>query len=1397
MTNYIFFQDYPQIIYNQYAQLLSQHITNLPYTLSYPIYQAVKKIEKEQYGAAMNHVLDFFEISVQYSSIILFSLLKRTQSNATSNKSLTSFINKIDTKRPLSFGDWVNDLFIPLQQAASANISEHPFVKSLNSHVCSKRNNILLGGKKEASIVQIRNEYKGHSTVLSEEIYKGVLYSLESRVMKMISGLSTLSGYDFYAIDEHCDVWNLKGMKPVRLASVPDSLASRIPQHYYICSKTNGQLTEVIDLFPLIFMNEKQHIYIFQSLKEENVSYISSNENAVTYISDVLNDEVDIYFQEVLPSFDISKELNWQELKGCMIRESTNFMTRIYKEKKYNQELFVNRERLTSVLHSFWESSKTLFPLLGEAGQGKTSQLCYWVEELIEQKEAVLIFNSSDFSNYTLDYKIRTVFGYSFKRNLSRLLNSLHEKAKQNEAYVYFFFDAINECLDYNENGEQGKGPLLLYQDIRNLLVDGKYPYFKILFTCRFYTWKNLLQNNSIADAQYIYHAGNEEELAIRNFTLSETQQAYCIYQRLYQMTTPYEKIDKKILIRLKDPLILKFVSSNYLGKSLSVNSSDYTSLSLFEKMMHDIENSYAGKLQCEIIYAISNYLLGEYLKGHPINSILTSAIKDAHHTPESELGKLSRKIYKKDGITIAYAELLNKAERPILRETERSVGNEYITEITFIYERFLEFIMAHSFVKAESTKSANESSPISAETYLTALDKGIVNVVWLGTMRNALVIDCLRTKNYSTILKLAASYSDNYIIMQLLTEVMNILIRENYEDELFALIGKMLSEKIPGGDGLILRLNVVNKKIESNQADEATISEHKKLTKELAPIIRLRKLASISTINGILLTDYFNEGLYSADALDFLWSLMSDSIDDVRNDACMYTYYLSNKTHTLDYIPLKNNLCESIIHNMYEIIKSRPLLLNLIKKQTRNQSFIFLETATRLGVLQIIDELIIGQKRQERVKYILQEIEKTVRYFTLNFYLLRAFMPILQILMRKQITFQSIYVNNAVEYQGFWSNPEFAKPENGQGKWTRESIKTAMSFVWHHSKYHQDKYSDECLREEERFKEFHPYILSAYRTGDSFTYFTLERILIIMGVCKWKNIKPCINQFFTDEYRTSEWFDYSQMSMLYVLFQIALYTQEDIEELLDIYTRESERWTLHCKGLYKAPNSHKANPTGLYKRNVMTWYCMVYCGREGDGTIRKKDSQSVPLFYKLLNTAICQKDKELLFHLIENISELITDFGYINTALGLLKYILTQYDTVEKVEEIDKITVNRSGLYQYDLTKAIGNVLSTAKNYYQTEINTFIKKDLVKLNFPGVSTYREEILSYNPSGETLSDLFTHKFGKFLTWGLLFEEAIDNFAHEAMCTSVNASDCFAWYNQVVHILLKHLFKLKL
>ena len=196
-------------------------------------------------------------------------------------------------------------------------------------------------------------------------------------------------------------------------------------------------------------------------------------------------------------------------------------------------------------------------------------------------------------------------------------------------------------------------------------------------------------------------------------------------------------------------------------------------------------------------------------------------------------------------------------------------------------------------------------------------------------------------------------------------------------------------------------------------------------------------------------------------------------------------------------------------------------------------------------------------------------------------------------------------------------------------------------------------------------------------------------------------------------------------------------------------------------------------------------------------GTDADGDSRPVPRFYELIDKAIDTNDKELLYHLIENISELITDIGYIQTALHLLKHILIRYDTQAKVDALNAIRLDREGIYQYDLVRLVGNIFSTAKNYDSQVIDLFIQREIVGLSFPGVNTYREEILNYHPSGEDLSDLLTHRFGNFLMWGLLNVGAADDFAIEAIAASTQTKDSFAWYEQCVKIFIKHFFGVKI
>ena len=123
-------------------------------------------------------------------------------------------------------------------------------------------------------------------------------------------------------------------------------------------------------------------------------------------------------------------------------------------------------------------------------------------------------------------------------------------------------------------------------------------------------SWKNLIQPMTAKQGRLLHRVEEESGVTVAGFNKEESEKAYRMYQELYQMRTPFAEIDPRVALRLRDPLVLKITGSNYLGKALSADTNDYTSLRLFEHLTQEIGNSYAGRMQCEIIDCIAEYML-------------------------------------------------------------------------------------------------------------------------------------------------------------------------------------------------------------------------------------------------------------------------------------------------------------------------------------------------------------------------------------------------------------------------------------------------------------------------------------------------------------------------------------------------------------------------------------------------------------------------------------------------------------------------------------------------------------------------------------------------------------------------------------------------------------------
>lgn len=1319
----------------------------LPFTLSHPLEQYEAQKAAGSYSKAMNYALDFFEISTQYLSLLMLGVIRQTYGEPNAN--VDAVVGKIDMKRPLSFGDWANDILPRVAQAARELLPDEPLTQAMSA-LSGKKRNLLLGGKSESSIVQIRNEYKGHSTTLAEEIYKQVLGELEPRMEEMTRALKPLEDYS-------------------------EEVG---PERFRILH--NGELKA--DLYPLVYCNEKGYIYVFQSLKDEDTAYISSDERAVTLIFDRLNPAFDTWMQRLVPSFDIAKEANWEELRDQMREYSSEYMKHMYSEKKYNQELFVEREQLSEVFQAFADSDSRFLPLPGEAGQGKTTQLCHWTEQLLHSDDGVITFASTEFATGTLDQKLREIFGLSYKKKMNQFLLVLNEKAVAAGKRVFVFFDALNEVLAYPGTPTGESNPLALYRDLYAIFGWHELTAVKVVFTCRNYTWQNELRPEQKQQDMSLFSTISEDEAAVRSFTDTETERAYGVYRELYQMETPFAELDRKNVIRIKNPLILKIVCTNYLGHDLPAENSQYTSMALFGKMTDDISHSYAGNRQMDILRKMAEVMLHGYENGQAQDSLLLEELRHAINRPDSPLYGVANLIYNEKGTTIAFEELLNKPERPVLRLIKGE-------KVQFIYERFLEYMLASAYFQRETAGKADDE-PILASRIIETMRHAALNEVFMSTLRNVLVMDFLRTGNPNTILELAGDYSDDFEVLTLVSDLMNTLVTENYERQLFDLIKILLTHVTDEQRGMVDEYNSVWKTIEANKADDGTISRYKELSASITPLMNRKRLGTGTLINGMLFTDYHNEGLYQADPYDLLYLIMDDPITEVRDNACLMIYYASNKSHTNSYTPLRENITRQVVRRMYDYINATPIV-GLANKHRRKRVVTFLEAGTRINVLLVIDGVLNQNDGANGIdiKAIFADITAVAKHLTLNFTLIRIVMPFIQMVMRRQVLFQSDYVNNVIEYQTFWEND--VVPQEGQGEqWGRNDLAAIAPFA-----YLCSKQGKPDAPSSDDFKCFVPKIVNAYLTGDSLSYFALERLLIIAGVADYSNVQPIIQALRAGSNRHSEWFDYSQMSFIYVLYQLGLKMEVLPDEVSDMLEEWCVDWTLRCRGWFKGHNSHKANSMQLYKRNVMTWYAMVYCVRHGDE--RDPSGQSVPGFRKLINQAVETRDKELLVHLLNNISELVSDSGYIHTSLDLLESVMKWIPDQQTLDEFEQHLNPRYPDTKESIITLIGKILGTAKNYFPQEVNAFLTKDIINLPFPGIDKYKDEILGYNPGGERLSDLFTHKFGNGLIYTLIHEEAVDDVVVDALLAAGKASGSYKWFEEVVRIVINKMFNLRL
>jgi len=1412
----VYYEDMLDDVEESFPSAISHRVVRYFEEVDYQLNQ-----ERPDYLRASNIIRDFFEITMTYTASVLIHEIDEKLIG--SHVDFKKIINKLISK-PLSTGDWVSDIFLALVELSKVLELDTPLVNSLHEKLIEPNGNILAGwskgskvGHKNAPFANIRNDYFGHETVLNNEEIMKLLKILEPRMLKFLDAILPLSDYTSFSVEKETpqkegESFNYT-VNILKNSNAKCKISSEVElkkEHFYavkgeVVKRMLLKKEDLIYFTPMIVYMpvDRENIdknwctFLFQTVHKNDLSkmvYISPCEDAKKQnVSHFKDDMLDFLKSAIdadnVDDFNIdgykvkyNQEKSWDYYAGLAEIETKTFIGQMKKEK-YDPKLFIARKELVGGFEQFMQDKENhAFVLLGNAGSGKTNIVCDFTQQRMNPQNMVITFYSKIFTDFSLENKLKTMFNEP-KAKINDILKNINKQAKKENKTVLFMFDAINECLNYNlKKGEELEydGPVKLIQDIDRLLVNEELQNIKVMITCRTYTWSEAIESQEHSLNRGLYFTtkdmqieGEDSEIILSKFTYDEFSEVYPKYREKYNvLTTPEEMQEAKYRMtreRLLDPLILKTASKDYRGHTLPTDIVELDSISLFEAQLKQVSSSEMGKEQLLILKQFT-----QRLKDKRSDAIKIHVLMEAYEDESDSMHKLSKRVLKNENGDNSH-QLSLLIDAGILR-IEHSTR---YPELRFVYERFHEYMLATLFVDEESQKLRKETLPVPASAYIKDLDDAKDYVVIWGALRNALIIDYRRTKELlnsqrgdpSTIIELAGN--EVFSIQALVVDTLKVLVNENYND-VYDLIEELLVIRNPRIKADIKEMDALEERMEEegdSDKAEALHIEYKEMALKIAPEINKCKVA-VGTIYLVFKSEVYSKSLYSEDKNPFnlLWKSMKNEIAYVRDYVSLYIYYITKYDQSIGQ-KILTTLNDSILEtNLFKLVwneKNEPLL----------------EPAARLSLLLLVEAWLKGGKDDPFVQEIYQTWDKILKKLTFGHLLTRIAQPFIKIVLKRQGKIQTEYVNNGIEYQHFWDSDASDTPyisENPNDAWNKKAYGELVEYL------DGDK---------EGFESYHESIYAGMMSGDSFSFFLLERVLISQGVKSWDSIKELVDKVYhsTD----NEYIDYIQMSLLYTLFHTMEKSDVIEDDIFNTYESYMLEWTRRCKGYFHAHYDTKANSGNKYKQYTLNWYGAIYCKKYGDGECAVDDDYSVPVFRDVIEEAFYDNDKDLLFYAIENIAVLVSDFGYYKTALELFEFILSLFKTESDIEKFsleNEVSVEH---YDVELRPFLSAVLVTIKNYYPKEVEQFINNELAQTNFPDFEKFREELIRANEVHENFGDLITHKVGNFMVRGIVFDDDIRGFFVSIFNESNRSKNYIEWIDKVIVYILRIIFNVKI
>lgn len=430
-----------------------------------------------------------------------------------------------------------------------------------------------------------------------------------------------------------------------------------------------------------------------------------------------------------------AEKLTWIQL--CDICEDITRRRMATVQWKYRKELYLQRDKTRQKLELFLhDPEKRCFVLVGKSGVGKSNFLLALGEEMrrLRRDMCVLMYDGANLDVAT------SITGIVSQDVSDRLLLSgrqvqqiWHEIAKIDgieERSVVLCVDAVNENPQAKE---------LLRQ--LDALVQGPWPWLKIIFTSRPETWQTIKRGVKLAEALY-YQEQDTKTLGVElepfsysermeSFSRQELPEAYGRYRQAFELQTPYDNVSNELREALRDPLNLWLVAKTYRGQTLP---RDLKATMLIEHYVNAL-------LQEETLRFLEKHLIPLMVReGHYRNVITTADLDAAGDTLYASV--FSEQVLS-DG-RVANASFRHLTDADILVVQRQGIEQK----ISFKYERFYEYFVGKRIA------NLSEAQKDRAAFFLGLIEEIAHTPFLWGAVKNALVQEA-KKPGAETILKL------------------------------------------------------------------------------------------------------------------------------------------------------------------------------------------------------------------------------------------------------------------------------------------------------------------------------------------------------------------------------------------------------------------------------------------------------------------------------------------------------------------------------------------------------------------------------------------------------------------------------------------------------------------